>query len=483
VGVTNLEPVVYWWVGLGKEMDSGKKNVSFEYDAFGNRIAKHVFDDDWMLEKSTYYILDAQGNQLSMYEHVVDENEATVNYTLSERNIYGSSRLGKNNQRVDVFATHTENSSSTVLGETFYELSNHLGNVLTVINDIKIPLSDDNETVSGYDAGIVSISDYSPFGVQLDGRTLSADGYRYGFQGQEKDDEVKGAGNSVNYTFRMHDPRVGRFFAVDPLAPEYPHYSPYSFSGNRVIDAVELEGLEPSSIHLIMVDGEGNEVYNSYIEVPNGGHLGEYFLENSLSFLGLKSKDFALNSHVEIHFNIETWETQAASFPVFQLAEKAVLPKLTPDTWAKLRGTWLDPNFGFGHEYAPFEKVELKLALPSITVGGFKYEIGFTLKESGYSGGVDLWQYQKTSVTTDYSNSISVGKPSLVYDFVITKGTPDKLNSSVKVDGSNSYLKMGTSMNTNGEIKFSVGVSLPSKPNVKTSIEIEIHKTEKKITP
>ena len=44
----------------------------------------------------------------------------------------------------------------------------------------------------------------------------------------------------------MHDPRVGRFFAVDPLAPKYPHNSPYAFSENRVIDMVELEGLEAS---------------------------------------------------------------------------------------------------------------------------------------------------------------------------------------------------------------------------------------------
>ncbi|PWH86022.1 RHS repeat-associated core domain-containing protein [Brumimicrobium oceani] len=69
--------------------------------------------------------------------------------------------------------------------------------------------------------------------------------YRYGFQGQEMDDEVKGEGNSVNYKYRMHDPRVGRFFSVDPLASKYPFYSPYAFSGNRVLDAVELEGLEP----------------------------------------------------------------------------------------------------------------------------------------------------------------------------------------------------------------------------------------------
>jgi len=71
--------------------------------------------------------------------------------------------------------------------------------------------------------------------------------YRYGFQGQEKDNEIKGIGNSVNYKFRMHDPRVGRFFAVDPLAAKYPWYTPYQFSGNKVMQAVELEGLESSA--------------------------------------------------------------------------------------------------------------------------------------------------------------------------------------------------------------------------------------------
>ena len=79
----------------------------------------------------------------------------------------------------------------------------------------------------------------------LPGRHGSVDSYRYGFQGQEKDDEIKGEANSINYKFRMHDPRIGRFFAVDPLASKYPWYSPYSFSGNRVIDANELEGMEP----------------------------------------------------------------------------------------------------------------------------------------------------------------------------------------------------------------------------------------------
>jgi RHS repeat-associated protein len=78
----------------------------------------------------------------------------------------------------------------------------------------------------------------------LPNRHGSTDTYRYGFQGQEKDDEIKGEGNSINFKYRMHDPRVGRFFAVDPLAHKYPWNSTYAFSENRVLDGLELEGLE-----------------------------------------------------------------------------------------------------------------------------------------------------------------------------------------------------------------------------------------------
>ena len=62
---------------------------------------------------------------------------------------------------------------------------------------------------------------------------------------------MKGEGNSVNYKYRMHDPRIGRFFAVDPLSSEYPHNSTYAFSENRVIDGVELEGLEYLSVKTV----------------------------------------------------------------------------------------------------------------------------------------------------------------------------------------------------------------------------------------
>ncbi|WP_405377977.1 RHS repeat domain-containing protein [Nonlabens sp. Asnod3-A02] len=92
----------------------------------------------------------------------------------------------------------------------------------------------------------VLVNDYYPGGMLLPNRhgSVDSDSYRYGFQGQEKDDEIKGEGNSYNYKYRMHDPRLMRFFAVDPLSKQYSWNSPYAFSENRVIDGIELEGLE-----------------------------------------------------------------------------------------------------------------------------------------------------------------------------------------------------------------------------------------------
>jgi RHS repeat-associated protein len=85
--------------------------------------------------------------------------------------------------------------------------------------------------------------------------TQSNTKYRYGFQNQEVDDELWGG--AISFAYRVEDPRLGRFFSVDPLTGKYPYYTPYSFSGNQVIAFVELEGLEQLYYHLKFdADGE-----------------------------------------------------------------------------------------------------------------------------------------------------------------------------------------------------------------------------------
>ncbi len=80
--------------------------------------------------------------------------------------------------------------------------------------------------------------------MTLPKRHGSTDTYRYGFQGQEKDDEVKGEGNFINFMFRMYDSRVGRFLSIDPLDSEYPWNSTYAFAENKLGIGTELEGKE-----------------------------------------------------------------------------------------------------------------------------------------------------------------------------------------------------------------------------------------------
>ena len=68
--------------------------------------------------------------------------------------------------------------------------------------------------------------------------------YRYGFNGMEKDDEVKGKGKSYDFGARMYDSRLGRFLSVDPLASNFSFKSPYDFAENDVIRCIDLDGAE-----------------------------------------------------------------------------------------------------------------------------------------------------------------------------------------------------------------------------------------------
>jgi RHS repeat-associated protein len=72
--------------------------------------------------------------------------------------------------------------------------------------------------------------------------------YRYGFNGKENDNEVKGSGNQQDYGMRIYDPRLGRFLSVDPLTKEYPELTPFQFASNTPIQAIDLDGLEAKNL-------------------------------------------------------------------------------------------------------------------------------------------------------------------------------------------------------------------------------------------
>ena len=193
----------------------------------------------------TTYVRDAQGNVLAVYQQAGSRALQKI-----ESHIYGSSRLGiagkETTAAVEKPLTGGYQPARLITftrGEKAYELTNHLGNVLVTISDKRLAAVS-NGTITAYNADVVSASDYYPFGMQMPGRTLTAANYRYGFNGKENDNEVKGDGNQQDYGERVYDPRTGRFYSVDPFTTKYPELTPYQFASNRPIDGIDLDGLE-----------------------------------------------------------------------------------------------------------------------------------------------------------------------------------------------------------------------------------------------
>ncbi|MBK6759161.1 MAG: hypothetical protein IPI24_13945 [Ignavibacteria bacterium] len=213
------------------------RKIGYTYDAMGNRVRARAWTPSNVHESTTWYLRDAQGQVLSIYKKV-----GTGAITQTEVPLYGSDRLGMikpnrawSNDPVDTIDVVVQRTA----GERFYELKDHLGNVRVVITD-EVQKPDAEE----YLATVASQTDYYPFGMIMESRSQATAGYRYGFNGKENDNDVKGTGNQQDYGFRIYDPRVARFLSVDPLTKDYPSWSPYPFAMNRVIDGVDLDGAE-----------------------------------------------------------------------------------------------------------------------------------------------------------------------------------------------------------------------------------------------
>lgn len=229
--------------------NNNTKQIRYEYDAAGNRIGKKVVKFGSARVDYTWYVRDAQGNTLGVYTAGMDTTSTTTlaNFALlhSEAYLFGSSKLGVLNRMDDVEGANNSGSMNTTWrGGKYYEIANHLGNVMSIISDRKVGIADPNNStrISNYDAEIVSATDYYPFGMTARSFNNGYGNYRTGFNGKEND---KDAGEGVqDYGMRIVDNRLGRFFSVDPLTNEYPFLTPYQFASNCPVSGIDVDGLE-----------------------------------------------------------------------------------------------------------------------------------------------------------------------------------------------------------------------------------------------
>ena len=123
------------------------------------------------------------------------------------------------------------------------------------------------------DSEIVEENNYYPFGLEHKGYNNVVNGTENNykrFQGQELHKEL--GLNWLSFKYRNYDPAIARFFNVDPLAEDYVYNGVYNFAENRVIDGIELEGLEWKSIK---DDDTGNTKIQLTIQLYNDSSLSE----------------------------------------------------------------------------------------------------------------------------------------------------------------------------------------------------------------
>ncbi len=169
-------------------------------------------------------------------------------------------------------------------GNKVFELSNHLCNVLVTVSDRKLQVSDNGQpaAVSYYLADVMSANDYYPFGMMMPGRKYSSDGYRYGFNGKEKDKDI--SSECFDFGARTYDSRVARFLSTDRLISISPFYSSYIFAGNKPISAIDYNGDVEIVINYITKDKDGtittttNRMIIETVEDIRGIHRSPYVI-------------------------------------------------------------------------------------------------------------------------------------------------------------------------------------------------------------
>lgn len=127
---------------------------------------------------------------------------------------------------------------------TYYYKGSHLTALAGSANSVNLTIKVD--ALQGFGANGVIVNDISvnavSFGVNTPIALRNGAAYRYGFNGMERDDEMKGSGNSYDFGARMYDSRLGRWMSLDPLQAKYSSFSPYCFVANTPLIAIDPDG-------------------------------------------------------------------------------------------------------------------------------------------------------------------------------------------------------------------------------------------------
>jgi hypothetical protein len=175
------------------------------------------------------------------------------------------------------------------LGRKLYEFTGHLGNTLAITLDKKKGFGNDGGYYVGYYPELLALNDYYPFGMLMPDRYPAAgNGYRFGYNTQEKVNEIAGIGNWYTAKYWEYCSRTGTRKNPDPI--RNPSLSPYAvFDGNPILKSDE-EGNTPTAVIGLFVGvveagiDLGSQVVGN---MAKGKSIGQAFKEVDYADVGL----------------------------------------------------------------------------------------------------------------------------------------------------------------------------------------------------
>lgn len=230
---TNIVAISYNILNLPDTIQFGNGNQIVNlYDATGRKYQSIVYT-----VPST-----AITPVLGIVHYALDVD--TIDYLVTE---YAGSVENKFSRTVKTQRIH--NTTGYYKNGTYYHyLKDHLGNICSVVN-------------SNTD-GVVQKIQYYASGVPMQSNTLGVQPYLYNSKELVTAHEL----NEYNYGFRNYYTTIGRFTSMDPLAEQTPWQSPYSYAGNRFVNAIDWMGLSglidfnSQSYGWVAIDREGKVV-------------------------------------------------------------------------------------------------------------------------------------------------------------------------------------------------------------------------------
>ncbi|MBM6499722.1 DUF6443 domain-containing protein [Flavobacterium macrobrachii] len=311
-----------------KDDTNPHNNNDYDYDANGNMIQ----DNNKGIREIIY-------NHLNLPTKITFVNQSRIEYLYNatgqkiKKIVYPQTGSVVETEYLDGFQYSKANDTTAVVLDFFphaegyvkvsgestdydysyvYNYLDHLGNVRLSYGtepngDVVKILEENNYYPFGMKHNNYNVDklQYEKYGSELSIEYCTNCSYKYKFQGTERQDEL--GLNWDSYKYRNYDMAIGRFMSIDPLTEEYHTWSPYVFSGNRVVDSRELEGLEPVNVTkntkmlIITVNGSAGGINGDKISGNNTlvKNLPEGYRNNDdgLSMLGQKGWD-VLNSEI-----------------------------------------------------------------------------------------------------------------------------------------------------------------------------------------